>query len=188
MADGSLDDSEGSVIKEWIIRTIAPFSEERQEQLKELYNGALREAYEDAKSGDLSLSDATERLHEIADIPQKYEAIELCFEVMAADGIADENEIKAIKNIAEVLELDYEEIEKLRDKHLVNLDITSEQQASIETILHIEESWTEDQIKKHLRSEYAKWNNRLNSLEEGPERNNAQHMLHLIAEARKKYA
>ena len=76
---------------------------------------------------------------------------------------------------------------KLRDKHLINLNIQSEQQASIETILHIDQNWPQDQIKKHLREEFAKWNNRLNTLDEGPERNNAQHMLSLIAEARKKY-
>jgi uncharacterized tellurite resistance protein B-like protein len=188
MADGSFDDSEGSVIKDWIIRTIAPFSEERQSSLKELYNGALRDAYSEATSGNLSLSDTIERLEKLADTPQKYEAIELCFEVMAADGVADENEIRAIKNIAEALDLDFDEIEKLRDKHLVNLNIKSEQQASIETILHIDQGWPQDQIKKHLRVEYAKWNNRLNTLDEGPERSNAQHMLNLIAEARKKYA
>ena len=188
MADGSLDDREGKVIKEWIIRTIAQFSGEKQKKLKELYNGALREAHSEAKSGNLSLSDITQRLEELGETPQKYEAIELCFEVMAADGVADENEIKTIKNIAEALDLDFDEIESLRDKHLINLDISTDQQASIETILHIEQGWSKDQIKKHLTREYAKWNNRINTLNEGPERNNAQHMLHLIAEARKKYA
>jgi len=187
MADGSLDDEEGNVIKEWIVKTIAPFSEDKQETLKKLYNDALREAYSDAKTGDLSLSETTERLEELAEMPQKYEAIELCFEVMAADGVVDQNEITTIKNIAEALDLDFDEIEKLRDKHLVNLDISTDKQADIETILHIDSSWSPEQIKKHLRGEYAKWNNRLNTLEEGQERENAQKMLDLIAEGRKKY-
>jgi hypothetical protein len=37
-------------------------------------------------------------------------------------------------------------------------------------------------------SQYGKWNGRLNSLSEGIERENAQKMLDLIAEARKKYS
>ena len=41
--------------------------------------------------------------------------------------------------------------------------------------------------KKMLSKQFAKWNNRLNTLNEGPGRENAQHILNLIAEARKKY-
>ena len=187
MADGSLDDSEGNVIKTWIKKTIAPFPKYKQEKLKKLYNDALRESYQEARSGDLSVSDITERLEEVAETPQKYEAVELCFEVMAADGVADENELETIKDIVEALDLDFDEIEKLRDKHLVDLNLSTGQQASIETILHIDPNSPKEQIKKNLRTEFAKWNNRINTLDEGPERENAQHMLNLIAEARQKY-
>ena len=55
-------------------------------------------------------------------------------------------------------------------------------------MLQIDTDWTNEQIKKHLREEYSKWNNRINTLDEGQERDNAQQMLDLIAEARKKYA
>ena len=187
MADGSLDDSEGNAIKHWIKKAIAPFSGKKKEQLKKIYNDALRTSYQEAKSGDLSVSGAVERLEELAETPQKYEAIELCFEVMAADGVADENEIKKIKGIAEGLGLDFDEIEKLRDKHLVGMELSMEQ-ASIETILNIDPNWSNEKIKKHLAVEFAKWNNRLNTLAEGQERENAQKMLDLIAEGRKKYA
>ena len=42
-------------------------------------------------------------------------------------------------------------------------------------------------IKQHLTAEFQKWNNRINALEEGDDRNNAQLMLNKIADARKKY-
>ena len=105
---------------------------------------------------------------------------------MAADGIADPRELKTIRKIADALELDFDEIEKLRDQKLIGLD-TSTDQASVEDLLGIEKDWTEDRIKKHLRSEFQKWNDRLNTLPEGDNRNNAQRMLNLIADARKKY-
>ena len=188
VADGSLDTSEGNIIKEWVMKTIAPYGEERREELKEKYNNAMREAYADAKNGGLSLSKITAKLNEIADEPQKYEAIELCFDVMAADGVADESEMEAIRRIAEKLNLDYKEIENLRDKKLVSLNVSADNQASMETILGIESDWTADRIKTHIRVEYAKWNDRLNNLPEGQERENAQQMLELLSEARKKYA
>lgn len=187
MADGSLDDSEGNVIKNWIKKSITPFSGEKKEELKKIYNLALRTSYEEAKSENLSVSSAVEKLQELAEVPQKYEAIELCFEVMAADGVADENEMKTIKGIAKALDLDFDEIEKVRDKHLVGMEISMEQ-ASIETMLDIDPNWPKEKIKKHLTVEFAKWNNRLNTLDEGQDRENAQKMLDLIAEGRKKYA
>jgi uncharacterized tellurite resistance protein B-like protein len=187
-ADGSLDESEGNVIKEWVQRVISPFEGERREELKELYNNAMRSAYADARAGELTLSEATNRMNEIAEEPQKYEAIELCFDVMAADGLADETEMDSIRRIAEALDLNYEEIESLRDKTLIELDVDIDHQASLETIVGIQEDWSQEQTKVYIRTEFAKWNDRLNNLPEGQERDNAQRMLEMLSEARKKYA
>ena len=187
MADGSLDDSEGSVLKEWIIRMIEPFSEEKQESLKQLYNKAMKDAFSELGSGDMSLSSITQRLNEIGDLSTKYEVIELCFDVLSADGVFDSEEIKVIRKVAEALDLDLDEIEKMRDKSIVGLNASVSTHASIEDLLGIESDWDKEQTKRHLRTEFQKWNNRLNTLSEGEERSNAQRMLDLIAEARKKY-
>ena len=80
-----------------------------------------------------------------------------------------------------------DEIEKMRDQKIVGLETNIGSQASIEDMLGIEADWDAGKIKKHLLSEFQKWNNRLNALSEGDERDNAQQMLDLIAEARKKH-
>jgi len=188
MADGDFDDAEGEILKDWIVRNISLYSDEKKEDLKKLYNHAMREAHDDAKNGDLSLSLLTDRLNEIGDKTQKYDAIELCFDVMAADGVADAEELNIIRKVAAALELDYDEIEQMRDKKLIDLKTDITGQASIEDIIGIDKNWSNADIKKHLRSEFQKWNNRLNTLPEGDERNNAQKMIDTIAEARKKYA
>ncbi len=187
MADGNLDESEGNILKEWIIRGIEPFSGERQEELKELYNGAMREAYADAKDGNLSLSPLTQRLNEIGDKTTKYETMELCFDVMAADGVANSEGINIIHKVAGALDLDFKEIEKMRDITIIDLDTSVSSHAGIEDLLGIEPDWDRAHVKKFLRDEFQKWNNRLNTLPEGVERDNAQRMLELIAEARKSY-
>jgi hypothetical protein len=92
-----------------------------------------------------------------------------------------------IRRIAEALELDYQEIETLRDKSLIDLDIQADHQASPETLIGIQDGWSEAQIKEHIRVEFSKWNGRLNNLPEGQERENAQRMLDLLADARKRY-
>ena len=187
MADGSLDDVEGAVLKEWIAKNLAPFSGEKRDHLKRVFNEAMSDAYDFAKSGDLSLSVLTERLNDIAEKSTRYETIELCFDVMTADGVADAEEMKVIRKVAEALELDFDEIEKIRDQKIIDLDTSVSKQSSVEDLLGIETDWEIERIKRHLRMEFQKWNNRLNVLEEGGERDNAQRMLDMIADARKKY-
>ena len=186
MSDGSFHSTEGEMLKAWIKKAISPYSDAKRDHLKDIYNTAMKESYEEAQKGELSLSELTAKLNDIAEKSSRYETIELCFDIMAADGIADPRELKTIRKIADALELDFDEIEKLRDQKLIGLD-TSTDQASVEDLLGIEKDWTEDRIKKHLRSEFQKWNDRLNTLPEGDNRNNAQRMLNLIADARKKY-
>ena len=156
----------------------------------QLYLDAFREPRPDlrqAKDGNLSLSALTARLNEIGEKKLKYDAIELCFDVMAADGVADAAEMKTIRQVADALGLELDEIEKLRDQKIVGLDSSISEQANVEDLLGIESTWDAELIKKHLRTEFQKWNNRINTLSEGDERDNAQRMLDVIAEARKKY-
>lgn len=187
MSDGSLDDREGLVIQEWIRKHVAMLSEEKKSKaLRDRFNDTLRRAYARAKAGEISLSRVTERIDEIAEDAQKYEAVDLCFDVMAADGVADEEELQTIHRIADALELDYDELQAMRDKRLVGLHATA-QQAGPEALLGINPAWDDARILQHLTSEYRKWNGRLNTLKAGTERENAQRMLNLIAESREKY-
>ena len=187
MSDGVLADSEGNLLKEWITRVITPYSDEKQQELKDLYNSSMVEAYKAAQNDNLTLSNLTEKLNEISEISTRYETIELCYDVMAADGVIDTNEIQMIRQIAEALELDFDELEKIRDTRMVRLDVNLSEQSTIEEMLEIHPEWGTDRIKTHLRLEFQKWNNRLNTLEEGTERDNAQRMLELVSDARKKY-
>ena len=184
MADRSLDETEGQVLKNWVNRAIAPFNERKRESLKALYNDAMREAYHAARRGSLNLRELTGRLNEIGEKKNKYEAIELCFDVMAADGVAHKEEMKKIRWLAESLELDLDEIERMRHHKILDLDINA---SGAEDLLGIKTDWTRERIRKHLRIEFQKWNNRLNTLAEGKERDNAQRMLDLIAETIRKY-
>mgnify|MGYP000161806446 CR=1 FL=1 len=103
-------------------------------------------------------------------------------------GLAsDTEETKNINIIAEGLELDIEELEKLRDKKLVVFAGSAQHNSSIEDMVGIDSGWTDSQIKKHLRTEFNKWNNRINTLTDEAEIKSAQRMLDMISEAHKKY-
>ncbi len=188
MADGHMDDSEGEVIRTWITKQLSSLSGDHREEAKQACNDALRSAYGAGVEGNLSLSTIVEELNDIDNETAKYNAVELCLDVMAADGEADPEELVLVQRLAESLGLDYEELQKMKDKRMITLDLTMSDGASPEELLGIEEGWTPDQINRHLRSEFAKWNGRLNNLENAEERANAQRMLDLISEVRKRYA
>ena len=187
MADGSFDDTEGVVIKSWVTKKISPFGGGRQETLKSLLNQAMKDAFAQSEKGTLSISPTVARLNEIADDNQKFEAMELCFDVMAADGTADVEEMKLLRHLGESLKLDMVEIEKIRDLRMMDISASIENSASADDVLGIDPSWDHGVIKKHLRREFQKWNARINNLPIGDERNHAQKMLNMIGEARRKY-
>lgn len=187
MADGSLEDVEGEILKNWIIKEVSAFSDSKQKSLKSIFNEALKEGFSEAKNGTLSLSKLVDRLSEIGDKKSKYDAVELCLDVMAADGVADPKEMSVIRNVAKSLDLNMDEIEKMRERVTLNLSTELTSEEGMESLVGIESSWSDDQKRKHLRSEFQKWNNRINSLPEGEEREAAQNMLDNIATLRKKY-
>jgi hypothetical protein len=167
--------------------TLEYFNDEDKERVKERFNKNFKKSFEQAKEGKLSLSKITKRLNEIGDDRLKYQAIELCLDVMAADGIADEGELEAIRKICDSLELDFDEVQKLKDVRLKDLKMRVTEDTSLEELIGIQPDWDNDKIKKHIRNEFKKWNSRLTSSKNEDERNNAQEKLNLIAELRKKY-
>jgi tellurite resistance protein len=187
MADGSLDNSEGNVLKNWIVSALSHHTGEKRESMKKTYNDAMKEAYDLAKSDNLILSDVCSKLKKFADNTLKYEALELAHKVMAADGVVDEREMKVIHKVADALGIDSKELEKIRDKQIVKLQ-TKADDVDIDSLLGIDPSSGKTETCKTLKKEFIKWNSRLNSLPEGEEKDNAQQMLDLIGKARKKYA
>lgn len=187
MADGSLDDAEGETLKNWIIREVSAYGDEEQNRLKKMFNECLKEGFSQAQSGNLALSPLIDRLAEIGEKKAKYDAVELCFGIMAADGVADPKEMAIIHKVADTLGLDMNEIEKMRESVTLNLSTSLTSEEGLESLVGIEDEWSDEQKKKHIRVEFQKWSNRLNSLPEGDERDSAQSMLENLSSLKKKY-
>lgn len=186
-SDGSFDSTESKVIKEWAKRNLDSYPESDAAKLKASFNDAFTESYKKGKNGLIDLSAVTARLSKIGDKKSKYDALELCHAVMGADGEIAENEMQFINKIAKELNISSEALKNVKDSMIVDMGGSINNNASLEAMLGIDPSWDEDKIKNHLRKEFQKWNNRLNTLPAGKGRDNAQAMLDSIAEARKKY-
>lgn len=188
LADGSLDKKEGNQIKKWIKGIIDSTSEKQKNNIKKILNNELEDSFKDAKKNNIDVKVVCNNIKNIGSRVDKYDLIELCLDVMAADGEADKEELKEIEKISKLIGIDYNEITKMKDQRLIKLDPSSASAEGLEEKLGIDANWDKAKIKKHIIALYGKWNGRLNSLPEGVQRENAQKMLDLIAEARKKYS
>ena len=186
MSDGNLDEKEGYIIKEFIQGNILFEKESKRKKLKESYNESFKSSFKLAKSGKLKTSSITKKINDIATKTIKYDAIELCYDVMSADGVAEKSELMILDKITKQLNLDVNIVSKIKDKSLLKLDSSNPETTDIETILGIDSSWNKEQINTHLKKEFKKWNSRYQNLSAGKERENAQLMLDYIAQARKK--
>ncbi len=187
MSDNSLHEREGLLIKKWIKQSLTPFAGEKEARLKEVFNQTLQESYAEAKRGVLDLEALANRLNDIGETSDKYHALELGADIMAVDGSAHTGEIKILNDLAKLFGLNIKRVAEILDTRLIKLDPAKTNEASAEDLIGIKPGWSKERIKKHLISEFGKWNSRLNTLPEGKERDNAQRMLNLIAEVRKKY-
>lgn len=188
MADGSLGHEEGNKIKSWIMNEISGYSRETyQEKLKEKLNNAFREGYREISYGKLTLSNYIEKLNDCGTKKDKNEAISLCMDIMAADGVADKSELKLIDDIASKLDLDMDEVERMRDAVTLDLKVNASDEDDLETLVGLKPEWPLSQKKLHLSKEFQKWNNRMNAIGSDAERERAQEILNAIAKLRKKY-
>ena len=106
---------------------------------------------------------------------------------MAADGVADKEELEDVRKISKKIDVDYDEVTKLKEQRLVNLELPKPEEADIDKILGIDPHWDNEKKKKFIRSEFSNWNGKLSSLKDKKQKENAQKMLQLLAQAKKKY-
>jgi len=172
MSDGELHESEGKVIHDWVVKAISSFEGDRKEELKKIYNEAMKTAY----SNPQPLFELTEQLNEIGEKKTKYDAIELSYDVMRADGKMASGELNILRKISESLDIDPKILEEIEGEKLVRVDV-SQLEDYCDKFLGIDSSWDKERIKNHLNSKFREWNNR----------QGAQGMLDLIAQCRRKH-
>ena len=191
MSDGSLDKKEGEVIKQWMTKEIKSLPDYEKKQMKEKLNDALERSYKKLGS-EVNVDQTISKFKEIASKNLKYEAIELCLEVLSADGVAEESELNMLRDLSTKLNLNFDEVQNLKDKIFMtsNIDITlpsGNQVASDESFVGMNPNLSKADALAIINKKYRTWNGRLNTLNAGNQRDHAQKMLDTLARLRKKY-
>ena len=185
-ADGHIAPEESKVIKDWMGKAIQMVSEEAQKEEREKFKNAANEAYKRTRSGESDIPDVIRRMNAAANTQERYGALELCMDVMAADGKADPKEMQELDRLATMLRVDPNTYRSLREQRIAKIDDVGEVAGNLNTMLGITADMTPEQIKQHLTAEYRKWNSRVSHSDEKI-RKRASEMLLLIGEARAKY-
>lgn len=186
-ADGDLAPAEGRVIREWGQKTVESYAESLQDDHKERINEAIRNTYTEAKNSSIEVDVVAERLCEVASMAERYEAIELCLDVMSADGHADPEELRELDYIKELLGIDPQRFRAMQDRRLTQVETIGVQgEGDLGALVGITDDMDEGAIRKHLANEYKKWNSRVTA-GDAEVKQKAEKMILLIGEARKKY-
>lgn len=183
---GGMDDEELTVIRDWSQARISYLDEdddERSERASAL-NGALAMAVKDADADQLDVGATIDALMSDGSESGRIEAVELAFAVIRADGVADTEEMALVNRIAQRLEVDEAWFSEHRDKSLSGVTFEAGSQADCSTILGIDASAPQDEIRRQLNEQYDRWSSRAVSMSDPDKRREAEEMLEMIARCR----
>ena len=181
-SDGDVDRSEAAIIKSWIQKRVAMASGDEKEAVKDRLNQAITNAYEVFREGGVrNIRDICKNLKTVSTTAECYEALELCLQVAKADGVAEQEELEMLENLAEFLELDKEKFRSIKDKYLTVSMMNNPDVVDVDQLLGLRSDMTMAEKKKHLREEFKKWN-QLSEHKDPEKRKQAKEMLDLIGQ------
>ena len=180
-ADGDLDRREGQVVKKWLQKILGPDATDEE---KNHCNSLLRSSGENALDGKLRVSDVLSNLKKHTSKGFALEVVDLCADILAADGVASGSELTLVDEIIDGLGLDRKSTRSLIDKRIMTTDIDLDLGSNPYSVLGVQAGMDPAEIKKRLMNEFKKWNAR--TTHEDPSiRERATEMLALIGKARK---
>ena len=186
-ADGDMNPAEGKAIQSWIKDQLRGVSDFKLERVKSELNGALKEAFLEFQNGELDQYTLVLKLKDLDLHSLNQGLLEFLVAVIGADDEITQDEMAIIKKIGEQLGVDYDDIKAMSDKAFLEMGSIPKSENELEALLGIDPTWDSPKILAHLRSEFSKWNGRIQALEDDEEKEKAQRMLDAIATARQKY-
>ena len=165
-SDGELDLREEEKVQEHLPEEIS----------KVKNNELIKETKEQLNKNELSYTNSIKELNELCRKDEKIFILNLLFDVVTVDGVVKNEEIKLLENISGALLIENVLFEDIKEKKLIQANIKSFSN------LIVDEKLSNEEKINFLKKEFIKWNNRLNSLPAGIERDNAQAIINDISE------
>lgn len=182
--DGEVHKDEASLIKTWIQKRVDATSDDAfKAEISSLIQSEMQEFKNDPTSFSRDIKTLANDICKISTNSERYDLLELLMKVVSADSTADPREMKIIHEVTSYLDLDETKFREMRDLHIPAAMICLEGNEGIDSLLGVKSSMSDDEIRKHLRAEYRKWNS-LAAHPDKEKRDQAEYMLKLIGERR----
>ncbi|MEE9369897.1 MAG: TerB family tellurite resistance protein [Sedimentisphaerales bacterium] len=181
-ADNKLYGCEIELVKKWARKNIDAFR--ASGKIRRKLEKALDKTVDFFRRGyEIDTCKICEELVEIVPLAQRYDVLDLCMRVAKANGLASEQEVAMLKNLANWLEVDTDRFRAMMEKIL---PAGMHEVEDVEVVLGIDADMGAEQTRKQLNQEYRKWSSRVTNFD--PEiRTQADYMIKFIAEARTTY-
>lgn len=185
-ADGSIDERELKAVSRWMRATLSQMDEDDQDEVTKT-RAALNAAFKKGSSGQVRLEEALKSLKACKLAPMNQQALALCVEVIAADGVLHDDELASVRKIAASLGIDYARLQALMDKQFIQAGITVAAD-NLEALVGVDPAWDKEKIRKHLSEQFQKWNARAPNAKTTEDQARIRSILDAIAKLRKKYS
>ncbi len=182
--DGSLDQLELDIIKQWCSKR-SHFIKDKNEAQEKKTNLAklVQKTYKLAKDQKLTMSKIMSKIKNDLSDDQRYKVVELMLDVMAADSVLDEKENDLIERTVKSLNLDYKTFKAMRDVRLSKLTKIDLTDGADEKLFGLDDKMSKEKKCTELRKQYSKWSG-LTTSSEKTKRDQANKMVEKIAKLR----
>jgi uncharacterized tellurite resistance protein B-like protein len=178
-ANGQLLDPEVDVIGAWVKTNFGSADASADANL-ELDRALQKTASFFRRGGTLNVPQICREIVQIAPLAGRLDILDLCLRVAAAKGQVTAAEFTLLKGLAEGLEIDRRRLRAMVEKIL---PVEMHQTQDAEMILGVTSEMSQDETRRQLNHEYAKWSSRVISSDPAIRRQ-ADQMIRLIADAR----
>lgn len=182
VVDDSLSDAGVNVIHDWVTSHFGT-TDGSSAARGELERALQKTAVFFQRGGRLNLPEICAEIAEIAPMVGRLEILDLCLGVAHAKGQVTTTELGALKDLSDGMQIAPDRFRAKIDKAL---PISMHHGEAPEMILGVTQEMTEDEARRRLNREYAKWSARVISSDPSI-RKQADEMLRLIANARTQY-
>ena len=176
MSDGKFATSEKEIMQIWMKKQISPYKGDKRKELKTRYVETFKKAYFESKKKAIDIESLAKKIKKLNLPSFSKEVLQLSHNIMEADGVIDQSELKVIGDLKDILHVIPEpeppEPERTREELLMELGIDPD--------------LPDYEIKKILTDEFQKWSNRLNIVPPN-KREEVQERIDIIALARNEF-
>jgi uncharacterized tellurite resistance protein B-like protein len=186
-SDDNFDYRESTYLKQWVKTLLSYYPENSRNQVIERINSYIKKYIRLSYKGISILHNDLKYFKNLGNNKLSFELIEVCLDAILADHVIKDGELKMLNEVAESLDISKTKFTKLKTKSLSISKLNNTSDENIKALIGITIDMSKEDILKHLKCEFKRWN-QVAGHKDPEKREQAEEMLHHLANLRKNYS